>query len=118
MTTTTYTKAKAPLPSHERPHLAGMDADIEIIRDRYENGTLANGYTFQSGSPTEAPGHPAARRFLGGIRFQAGPVRQYGRNGVTEAALLVVLIDRIKGHQAGQFPSEDNAEALEHLLAA
>lgn len=69
-------------------------------------------------SEDPAAGHPAGRRILGFVRFQVGPVRNYGRNGLTETALISVLIDRLEGHQEGTHPSPHNALALDHLRVA
>ncbi len=48
------------------------------------------------------------------IFFQNGPIKEHGVNGVTHEALLAIVIDRLRSFQAGPFPSEDNATALEH----
>ena len=52
------------------------------------------------------------------VAFQHGPVKEHGRNGVTEASLLAVLIDRYEHFQAGPFASPYNADTLAHLRAA
>lgn len=50
--------------------------------------------------------------------FQHGPVKEYGDNGVTEAQLFAVLIDRYEHFQAGPFASEYNATTLLALKTA
>ncbi len=61
----------------------------------------------------------AARQVVGFVQFQRGP-----RNapdsvpGVVEGAVLAILIDRLEAFQAGPYPSEENAAALDHLKAA
>lgn len=52
------------------------------------------------------------------ISFQNGPIKEVGVNGITHEALLVILIDRMEGFQAGPFASDDNDLALNHLKAA
>lgn len=52
------------------------------------------------------------------LRFQNGPIKEAGVNGITHEALLAVLIDRLEGFQTGKFACADNAEALTHLKAA
>ncbi len=47
------------------------------------------------------------------LRFQNGPIKETGVNGVTHEALLAVLIDRLEGFQRGPF-----ATALIHLRNA
>jgi hypothetical protein len=46
------------------------------------------------------------------IKFQEGPIKEAGVNGVTQEALLAVVIDRLQSFQAGPFPSRENALAL------
>lgn len=52
------------------------------------------------------------------ISFQNGPVREVGVNGITDAQLLAVLIDRLRGFQSGDCPSRENALALTKLEEA
>jgi|ERR1044071_1174055 hypothetical protein len=49
------------------------------------------------------------------IRFQNGPVLEAGFNGISQEALLAVVIDRLRSFQAGPFACRDNAIALTHL---
>lgn len=48
------------------------------------------------------------------IRFQNGPIKECGVNGVTQEALLAIVNDRMRSFQAGPFACADNAEALVH----
>ena len=52
------------------------------------------------------------------IRFQHGPVKEHGVNGVQDSAVIAVLIERFEGFQAGNFACEANAAVLGHLRAA
>ncbi len=52
------------------------------------------------------------------IRFQDGPLKEAGVNGVTNEALLAVLIDRMRGFQRGPFACDENAAALTALETA
>ena len=47
------------------------------------------------------------------IRFQNGPIKEAGVNGVTHEALAAILIDRLQSFQAGPFACRENAVALE-----
>lgn len=49
------------------------------------------------------------------ISFQNGPVKEAGVNGISQEALLAILIDRLRGFQSGQFACRENAIALTHL---
>jgi len=48
------------------------------------------------------------------VSFQCGPIKEVGVNGVTESALLAILLDRLRSFQAGPFPSEYNEHAIRH----
>lgn len=52
------------------------------------------------------------------IKFQNGPVKEHGINGVTNEALLAVVKDRLEGFQSGSFACAENQTALEHVDAA
>lgn len=51
------------------------------------------------------------------ISFQNGPIKEFGVNGVTQEALLAIVIDRLQCFQVGPFASADNEEALKHFEA-
>ena len=46
------------------------------------------------------------------VRFQNGPIKEFGVNGVTNEALLAIVMDRLKSFQSGTYACEDNAAAL------
>ena len=46
------------------------------------------------------------------IRFQNGPINEFGVNGLTQEALLVIVADRLRSFQAGKFACRENALAL------
>ncbi len=52
------------------------------------------------------------------IGFQNGPVKENGVNGVTDEALMAILIDRLEGFQAGKYASDENAETLHRMKMA
>jgi len=52
------------------------------------------------------------------IKFQNGPIKEVGTNGVTHEALLAILIDRLRGFQSGKFACRENALALTKLEEA
>lgn len=54
------------------------------------------------------------RIVYGLVKFQNGPIQEAGINGITHEVLLAIVIDRLRSFQAGPFPSNDNAIALEH----
>lgn len=55
---------------------------------------------------------------LATIRFQKGPVKEVGVNGIQCEDLLAVVIDRLRGFQAGPFSCNANEWALQHCVEA
>lgn len=52
------------------------------------------------------------------MAFQNGPIKENGINGISQEALIAVLIDRLEGFQSGQFQCHDNQVALDSLQNA
>lgn len=49
------------------------------------------------------------------VLFQNGPIKEVGVNGVTQEALLAIVIDRLRSFQAGPFACRETAIALTHF---
>lgn len=52
------------------------------------------------------------------VSFQNGPIKEAGVNGVTQEALLAIVIDRLRSFQAGPYSCRENAIALTHCEEA
>jgi hypothetical protein len=52
------------------------------------------------------------------VLFQNGPIKESGVNGVTQEALLAIVIDRLRSFQTGPFSCRENAIALTHCEEA
>lgn len=52
------------------------------------------------------------------LQFQNGPIQEVGINGVTNEALLAILIDRLDGFQEGPYACSENADALKFCQTA
>lgn len=52
------------------------------------------------------------------ILFQNGPIPQAGVNGITQEALLAIVIDRLRSFQKGPYACVENEGALGHVEAA
>lgn len=52
------------------------------------------------------------------IKFQNGPIKEFGINGISQEALLAIVEDRLKCFQAGQYACRENALALTHIQEA
>jgi hypothetical protein len=55
---------------------------------------------------------------LAKVRFQNGPVKEFGINGCHQEDLLAIVIDRLESFQAGDFACDDNQEALDRIKEA
>jgi len=64
------------------------------------------------------PGETRDTYDMAQVHFQEGPIRETGVNGVSNEALLAVLIDRLETFQKGQFSCPENAKALTKLEEA
>lgn len=52
------------------------------------------------------------------VAFQKGPIGESGVNGVSNEALLAIVIDRLQGFQQGDYRCRENAIALTKLEEA
>lgn len=52
------------------------------------------------------------------IKFQNGPIKENGTNGLTHEVLLAILEDRLASFQAGPYKCNENEIALSHVRGA
>ena len=52
------------------------------------------------------------------IKFQNGPILEFGVNGISNESLLAIVEDRLAGFQSGEFACRENAIALIKLQEA
>lgn len=57
-------------------------------------------------------------QLLGTVKFQNGPIKEAGVNGVMNEDLIAIVIDRMRGFQSGDYACRDNAIALTKLEEA
>lgn len=50
-----------------------------------------------------------------GISMQKGAIKEGGRNGITDEVLLAIVLDRLRGFQAGPFSCRENALAITNI---
>jgi hypothetical protein len=87
---------------------------IEVL-DEPGQGGACHIYGITSDEPRNAGSPPAVTL---PIRFQNGPIKEFGVNGISGEALLAIVEDRLKSFQAGPFACRENALALTHLQEA
>ncbi len=47
------------------------------------------------------------------VKFQKGPIKEFGFNGCTQEDLLAIVIDRLECFQAGNYACTENQNALD-----
>lgn len=94
------------ITAHHDGH--GLNESIAITADPVDGSGASHDYTFAIDRDTRAR-----------VQFQQGPRNVNGSiAGVTEAAILAMLIDRLEGFQAGPYSCQENDQQLAHLRAA
>jgi hypothetical protein len=91
--------------------LNGLNDELHIsVVDAPGSGGASHVYSIAYGfNPgTDAGGSQEKCR----IEFQNGPIQEFGVNGITQEALLAVVIDRLRSFQAGAYACRENAVAL------
>lgn len=87
---------------------------IEVL-DEPGQGNACHLYSITSDEPRNADTPPAVTCQ---IRFQNGPLQEYGVNGISNEALLAIVEDRLLGFQSGAFACCENAITLTKLQEA
>lgn len=88
----------------------GLNESIIIETDTPDQSGAAHLYILKINGLDRVP------EDVGLIQFQKGPRNEAGSTpGVTEAAVLAVLIDRLRGFQAGPYSCRENAIQLTKL---
>lgn len=109
------------LTSHK---VAGLNEAIKIqALDEPGNGGACHCYritTEELPPPPEVDVHKChdMLQVVHDIRFQVGPLQEYGPNGISVEALLTIVEDRLLGFQSGEFSCRENAVALTKIQEA
>lgn len=80
---------------------------VEVFGEVGVEGMHSN-YTIRAGSADGA---------ITVLKFQQGDPKDH-INGISNEALLAVVLDRLKGSHAGEFSSQEKRSALTHVSAA
>ena len=83
------------------------------VRDEPGHGGACHDYAI-----LKPRGHGAGFPLLCSVKFQNGPIKEVGVNGITQEALLAILIDRMRSFQAGAYANKCNESALQALEVA
>jgi hypothetical protein len=91
--------------------LNGLNDALEITaNDEPGQGGASHSYTiFVDETRVKLPPGVTVHQ---GVQFQNGPILEAGVNGISQEALLAVVIDRLQSFQAGPYACRENAIAL------
>jgi hypothetical protein len=102
------------------PHLALTPTDkaITITCDDRDPaaGNMSHRYTISLVDPL--PAGSADLDIGQTLKFQHGPIKEAGVNGITNEALLAIVADRLRGAQEGPFACPENGYALQSIEMA
>lgn len=87
-------------------NLSPLNQSITIYADERDqaNGNGSHEYLIECGPEgTQA------------IRFQRGPLGENAPNGISNEALIAIVIDRLQGFNEGPFRCRENSLAITHL---
>jgi hypothetical protein len=85
-----------------------------IVSDEPGQGGACHKYSISWPSTIPAAADSIAPDGSCFINFQNGPIKEVGVNGITQEALLAIVIDRLRCFQAGDYRCRENAIALTH----
>lgn len=104
------------IPPNEREAIdCDLTGNIAVFPARTIEFGCHPTYVIRNITPVRPPGHCAVHTTL---EFQNGGVATHGVNGITNESLLVVVLHRLECLQKGEFPCEENLEAIELLTDA
>jgi hypothetical protein len=91
----------------------GLNEQIEIcVNDLPGPGNACHDYTIYLREGLGTPQIADDAKCYTEIKFQNGPIKEVGVNGISQEALLAILIDRLRGFQSGEYACKENGEAL------
>lgn len=91
---------------------------VQIMSDEPDGSGAAHRYRIEIAAVADPSAEDPWTTAWEEIDFQQGPIAEVGVNGIHNEQLLAIVIDRLEGFQAGPFPCEENAIALEYLYGA
>ena len=99
----------------EAQRLSILNRAITILAEEPEDGAASARYAIRV-----APSRARAEELRVELPFQRGAVGPDGSNinGISDEALIEVLINRLKAFQSGKWACETNGTALSHLESA
>jgi hypothetical protein len=90
---------------------------LDIGTEKYTVVFAVDSVEFNSNHQYEVKTTEAGDELLH-IKFQKGPIKECGVNGVMNEDLIAIVIDRLQGFQASPFSCRENALAITKLEEA
>lgn len=97
-------------------HVVSGDQAVQLeiyVEDEPGAGGANHAYLISGfgteGNPSRGGALEACALF---VLFQNGPIKDAGVNGITQEALLAIVIDRLRCFQSGPFACQANEDAL------
>lgn len=87
-------------------HGSELNEKLEIVADAKDASGASYKYAISAESSAPA---------MVNIGFQKGALKESGFNGISDEALIAIVIDRLRGFQSGPFSCRENALALTKL---
>lgn len=85
-----------------------------VVKDEPGQGGACHEYFIDVADKLETSTYVPDGGF-GFIKFQNGPIKEFGVNGCHQEDLLAIVIDRLQSFQAGEYACRENAVALTKL---
>ena len=104
---------------------AAKAEDAQLVTDRVVYENRAEGVTIRADKPDaqyggashlytiSIKGAEGEDEYFMSIDFQKGPIKEVGRNGVPDKALLLILQHRLEDFQDSRWACRENASSLE-----
>lgn len=104
-------------------HTVSGDQAVQLniaVTDEPGQGGACHEYeiSYPGGVTLDAEGGNVIGKAVHTVKFQNGPIKEFGVNGITQEALLAIVIDRLRSFQDGPFRCRENAIALTHIEEA
>ena len=94
---------------------------LQIEADEKTEGGASHLYAIKYAGPVTCAGQYGENPYPDvdvRVHFQKGAMKEVGFNGVSDEALIAIVIDRLRGFQSGSFSCRENALALTKLEEA
>jgi len=92
---------------------SALNNAITIVSDERDESGGAHYYQASIDSPVHIA--PVVQCI---IRFQTGPLKEAGLNGISDEALLAIVVDRLEGFNEGPYRCRENSLAITHIQEA